>query len=127
MASPTSSPTNGSKPSNPQILKKKKPNILKSDRASNTSQTQTLHRSKHFTDAITNERQQPTKRMEKEIARSGHKLDVPFKQKLHLDVLPDRSSSPHHCARQRRPSALGLVAPSTLRYFISVSVSLLFI
>ena len=38
-------PTDGSKPNNPQILKKKKkkPNILKLDRASNTSHF-TLHR-----------------------------------------------------------------------------------
>ena len=46
-------------------------------------------------------------------------------RKLHLEVQPDRSSSPRHCARRRRPLASGLrPAPSTSRYFISVSVSL---
>ena len=56
--------------------------------------------------------------------RTSNSISHSNRQKLHLKVQPDRSSSPSHCAQQRRPSASGLPAPSTSGYFISISVSL---
>ena len=77
MASLTSSPIDGSKPSNPQILKKKK-------RKENlTKYTEIRSSLKHFEDAshttTTDDNNQWNERR-RSLARSSLKLDLPFKR-----------------------------------------------
>ena len=62
-----------------------------------------------------------TQRTEKEIAKSGLKLEL---QNGRTHWIGDWSSSPLRAARRRRPSASDFPTPSTSRYFIFVLVSL---